>query len=353
MKILAKEDKWLLLSCLQKSIRKGFVDLSLSYAEKLYELEANYLVYRLSIIALEDIGLSNITLVQEFLSAQNKQEEIELRGGKDYILKVVADFSKSVKDRTAADLTELARMSSPLQSSDTPYLENLFLDSSKPLVNRLLAGWELLGSQKLKNPLISNDEEDIENFVELNSKVVQDKRVVDILQNAYMVHREPHFIALGLLSNSLKQEEGRYVGKHLTGSVIAKTFSEKVIANKWLIDGIDWHTKEGKSAIADFINSKPKSVETLIRLGVSYDNLPAAIGLLAFRLNGHDVDKRLVYPSSVVILKMVQRLEFKNLVQNDGADFNNMLAIFATDYPHLQMHIENTFKTPDPQFFPF
>jgi hypothetical protein len=353
MKITAKEDKWLLVSCLQKSIRKGFEELALAYAEKLYELEPQYLISRLSIIALEDIGLGNITIVNEFLSAKNHQDVIDKRGGKDYILKIVSNFSQSVKDRTAADLTKLASISRPLESSDTHYLENLFIDQTQPVVNRLLAGWELLGSQKLKNPLISNEDEDVENFIELNTKVVHNPLVLNVLQNAYLVHREPHFIALGLLSNILEKEASLYVGKHKTGSIIEKQFSQEIVNSKWLIEGIDWHTKEGKSAIDDFINSKTQTLEVLKRLGVSYEYLPAAIGMLMFRLTGHDVNKRLIYPSAVAILKITENLEFKNILKNDGADFFQIIKIFEQDYPLLKKNIHSSFQAPDPKFFPF
>ena len=90
---LTKEDKWLLVSCLQKSVRKGFVDLAIDYASKLYDLERSYLVYRLSIIAVEDVGLGNLSLVNEFMDTEIKKANIEDKGGKQYVLDITAHLA--------------------------------------------------------------------------------------------------------------------------------------------------------------------------------------------------------------------------------------------------------------------
>lgn len=353
MKINAKEDKWLLISCLQKSIRKGFEKLALSYAEQLYEIDENYLIHRLSIIALEDIGLANIELVQHFLSNENNIDIINERGGKKYILDTIVQFCHSNKDRTVAELTELAKMSPPLKITDTLYLENIFMDENIALINRVLAGWELLGSQKLKNPLISNEEEDIENFLEINSKVVNNKAILEILKNAYLMHREPYYISLGLLSNVFDKEKNEKIGRHITGSIIENSFEQKLINNKWLIDGIDWHTKEGKVAIAQFIDHNPDIVKELKKSGADYKNMSTAIGLLMFRADGHYVNKRIVYPSAVITLKITQQKELQQIIQKEGVDISHLIKIFDDDYPILCDEIENTFKMPDPSSFPF
>lgn len=353
MKTMGNEDKWLLISCLQKSIRKGFEILAMSYADKLFDLDPNYLIYRLSIIALEDIGLANINIISDFLSCQNDYNEIKNRGGKNYILQVVKDFSNGNKDRTAADLTELAKISNPLDLLEVHNLENIFTDTKEPLVRRLLAGWELVGRQKLKNPLTVDVNKSIDYFKSLNASIIKDKKIINILNTAYIIHKEPYFIALGLLSTVLEQERGFNIGKYKTGDIIEKEYIQIMIANKWLIDGIDWHTKEGKIAIQEFLNSKTNTLEILKRLGVSYETLPSVIGLLMFRLNGDDLNKRLVYPSAVLIAKLTERLEFKKIIKNEQADFIHIMKVFKEEYPILQIQIENTFKIPDRTFFPF
>jgi hypothetical protein len=348
-----KSDKWLLVSCLQKSIRKGFEDLAITYAEKLYEIDKSYLLYRLSIIALEDIGLGNIDVVHDFLSTQIKKDNIANKGGKNYILNVVSDFSKSIKDRSACDLTELATIKSGVKLFNNENLDMVFLDNNETIINRLFAGWNILGSKKLKNPLISESEDDLEKFLDLNKKIIKNPKILDIIKDAYKIHREPHFIALGLLESLLDKETGMKMGQYETGYFVKKDFNIDFADNKWLIDGIDWHTKEGKSAIYDFCKEKTITQTNLKKLGVTYDKMPLVIGMLLFRHIGHQVDKRLFYPSAVITMKLTERIGFKNIIGNNNADFTQIMKTFVEDYPILQKKIKEKFKLPDPKFFPF
>lgn len=353
MKTHAKEDKWLLISCLQKSIRKGFEALALSYADKLYDLDSQYLLYQLSIIALEDIGLANLPLVRKTLLLQNDIDILEQFGGHNFILELVRDFTLSNKDRSIADLSRLAKITKPLNVSDIQSLENLFIDESKSLITRLLAGYEIFGCNKFKNPLLTNEAQDLEDFLELHDRVIKDKSILDILRNAYLIYREPCYIALGLLSNRFLYECHEQVGKYKTGSVVEQSHSSIIVDNKWLIDGIDWHTKEGKLAIENFIADNPLTIELLKKAGVSKLEMPNVIGLLMFRSNGHCVNKRIVYPSAVLISKITQIKELEQIIKNNSVAGSDIIKTFRQDYPMLLKKIEDTFKVPDPSLFPF
>lgn len=307
---LNKQDKWLLVSCLQKSIRKGFVDLSLDYADELYEIEKSYLLYRLSIIALEDVGLGNIPTVSDFLSTEIKKTNIEEKGGKDYVMNIVQQLALSDKDRSACDLTYLASFYAEKNNNNNNSTnEEIFTNPHASIVSRVLSGWQVLGAKKQKNPFIQNLEDDINKFIELNSKITSDNQILDIIRSSYKFQREPHFIALGLLSfifNSEKNNGGK-IGSYNVGDVIEKKYTTRMCGRtqKWLIDGIDWHTSEGKKAIYDFSYRKNSLTQYLKEnlINPSSDDIAQNIGSLLFRENGHCVDKRLLYPSSILILK--------------------------------------------------
>jgi hypothetical protein len=350
-----KEDKWLLVSCLQKSIRKGFSDLALNYADKLYELERDYLLYRLSLIALEDVGLGNIDLVHDFLSTEMKKSKIEARGGKDYVMQVVEDLALSVKDRSASDITALALFHhEPVSKSKTQ--EEIFIDINEPIVNRVIAGWKILGGKKHKNILVGLEEQhDFERFFALNQKIVKNSKILDILKYSNAIHKEPHFIAFGILyslyENDLTQQTK--VGKYITGQSFNKDYPIQLVQNKWLIDGVDWHTKEGKGAIFEFSKTHTGLNKYLKTMELDIEKINSVLGMLLFRQNGHHVDKRLVYPASVQILKANQQLTFKSLVNNDLADFNHALKLFENSVPVLNEKIKEQFTTANPQYFPF
>lgn len=304
-------DKWILVSCLQKSVRKGYVDLALNYAEQLYDMERAYLLYRLSIIAVEDVGLGNIDVVHDFMSTEIKKAQIEERGGKDYVLNVVEDLASSNKDRSACDLTYLAGFYEGVnKNTEDKSLEQLFLSNDVSVVKRLLAGWQVLGTKRQKNPFVQKEEDDLERFIELNSKLTSNQKILEIMRSAYKFHREPHFIALGLLdylyNNELKA--GGKVGNFNIGETMNKTYTPQMCGynNKWLIDGFDWHTAEGKKAIFEFCKTDNELIRYLRAntKPIDEENFAHGVGTLLFRENGHCVNARLIYPSAVEILKV-------------------------------------------------
>lgn len=353
MKTVKNENKWLLVSCLQKSIRRGYTDLAVSYAKQLYDIDKVYLIYRLSVIALEDVGLANIDLVHEIMSTQLRKETIEKAGGKNYILNITKKLSNSVKDRSACDLTSLVSYYKEEESNPDINWSEVFMHDNEPIINRVLAGWEILGAQKLKNPLVVNKHDDIEKFIELNSKIVKNKKIIDILKFGYHIHREPHFIALGLLEYLYQKEKGFKLSKHTTGDIISETSPIVIVDKKWVSEGVDWHTKEGKKAVHDFCQEKTDTLNYLKELNVPEENIAPAIAQLLFRTNGHQVNYRLFYPSAVVIMKLSQKQEFIHITQNPQADIITAMKLFKSDYGLMQQKIEKVFKVADPNLFPF
>ncbi len=351
------EDKWLLVSCLQKSIRKGFKDLAQHYAEKLYDSERSYLVYRLSMIAIEDIGLGNIDLVHNFLSTEIRKANIEERGGKDYIMGIVAELASSIKDRSACDVVALTYLDkNNLNIANGKNFEEIFIDDSFSIVSRVLAGWEILGAKKLFNPLVSNIEKnDLERFLDLNAKIIKNEKILDIMRFAHQIHREPHFISIGLLyciyDKELKSQAT--IGKYTTGQTVDSKNTIRLIQNKWLIDGVDLHTKEGKSAIIEFSKEKTEVTEYIKTIVSDNDSIIEALGSLLFRKCGHQVDRRLFYPSAVNILKATEDLHFKNITSNENADFFKAIKLLEKDMNLLSDKIEKQFIMADPKYFPF
>lgn len=351
MNNFTKDHKWLLVSCLQKAIRKGFSDLAVEYADYLYDIDRSSLLYRLSVIAIEDIGLGNVDLIHEFMETQIKIANIEIAGGKSYTLKMVRAFSESVKDRSACDLCALSFMNE-FESKTPQENEKMFLSETAPVVNRLIAGWEVLGASKLKNPLIINKEDNLERFMEINRELVVDEKVLSIMKNGYLIHREPHFIAIGLLASLLNKEKEQTVGNFKTGQYVEKIYPKNLINNTWLIDGIDWHTKEGKSAIYNFCEQKNDMTDWFLKQEIHHDLRAGLMGLLLFRTVGHQVNKRMVYPTAIVILKHIQKIEFEKL-SNNKLDHAKTLKVFEKSLPELNSLLKQNLTTPDPKFFPF
>lgn len=303
------KNKWLLVSCLQKSIRKGFVNLALNYAEELWNIDKNYLLYRLSIIAIEDVGLGNLELVHSFLKTELKKDNIATNGGEEYVMGIVKQLALSVKDRSACDLMEIAYRENIDLSGYS--LEDIYLNKNENIVKRFLSGWEILGSKKFKNNNIINKEDNIEDYININKKLGVSENILEIIRTCYKVQNEAHFLSIGILSK-IFEEELMLKCAYKVGDCKFYQHPEKLIANDLLIDGFDYHTKEGKSAIYDFIK-KSKHLVPELKKYFEYSEIPRIIGKLMFKENGQKVDKRLLYPTAVnIYIKSQNFMNHKN-----------------------------------------
>lgn len=348
------EHKWILISCLQKAIRKGLVSEAVSYGEELWDIDRNYLIYRLSIIAIEDIGIANIDLVHEFIKTEIKKKNIEELGGKDYILGLIKKFSLSIKDRSACDLINICSFCDEKYKIEAKEKEDIFLDKEEVLIKRMMAGWECLGSKKIKNDYVYNKEDNLEKFLELNQKLTKNQKILDLISICYKIHREPHFIALGLLESSFEEEKNNQIGKYKVGDFVYKKYQPKYVQNKnWIIDGVDWHTKEGKYAIYELLKTKAEVSEYCKQYLLDKDSLASAIGMILFRTIGQEVDKRLVYNTAISIYKITDEINLRSSLLNEQVKFSEAKNAMLNSLDILHKKINEQFYRANPNYFPF
>ncbi len=365
---------------MQKSIRRGFSEYAVRYADALYDYDPIALINKISSICLEDIGLANIDLVYHYISnfidasretkfEDNKDKHVSLlnkntfniiqdKGGKDYLLEFINLCCSSVKDRSCSDLADLASVYQDKIQDETKTKEQIFLDPLEPVVNRLLSGWEILGSQKMKNNFFStsNRLDDLEKFVDINRKIVQKEQIIDIMQISYQTHTDPFFIAMGLLESVFEKEKNMMVGKYKTGDFVSRNLHPYAIKSQdgpLLIEGIDWGTTQGYLAIEDFLNKDIPIVHYLNKNKIPKENWIQTIGALQFRTCGHIVNHRLVYPSAVVILKMTQKMLLKKSSNNMSIEFSEASPIFEKSLDELYQSIKDKIARPDASLFPF
>lgn len=96
-------DKWLAVSSLHKSIRRGDTKLALHATATLLRLDPNYLLRRLPIIAFEDVGIANPFLCNLvlFATARNAQKSY----GRDKLAYLLTKLlAESIKSRAATDI---------------------------------------------------------------------------------------------------------------------------------------------------------------------------------------------------------------------------------------------------------
>jgi len=335
-------EKWLLVSCLQKSIRKGFENSACVYAGNLYELDKNYLIHKLGTVLLEDIFLSDIDLINEFFIYANHKNHKKID-----IINFIKRFSQSVKDRTAYDIIEITKIKN-VKEYQSP--EKILNDKNAVIIDKFQSAKQILNDYNVKNPLNSNDYniEKLLNEFDISSN----SKIVETIKNIYINNKDSNFLLLGFLEKSYENEKNQVLGKFKTGDIIEYNPKEELINNKWLLDGIDWHTKEGKSAIQDFLKENTELKNYLIEIKPTSE-FDIIIGLLLFKIIGQEVNKRLFYPTAVMASKLSKKLEIEKIIGHKNFEQEELINLFNKNYDILKKLIKEKFVMPDPDSFPF
>jgi MgsA AAA+ ATPase C terminal len=157
--ITPPDQKWLVSSAMQKSIRRGGVDAAVRYALALHALDPRNFWHRLQVIALEDIGLANLLhaamVIEGARSARFRQQLGELRA----LAACVTVLASSVKNRSIIDHACSGRSPSPtisgprigepsrFQAADSPFLLRYLASAGRwmeGLGDHLIPAYELL-----------------------------------------------------------------------------------------------------------------------------------------------------------------------------------------------------------------
>lgn len=333
---LTKDDKWVLVSCLQKSVRKGFENLAGIYAQKLCELgERSYLAYRLSIMAVEDVGVAATDDIVPFLKTRIKKAEVDTNGGVEYLVETAKLFARAKKDRTACDLVTLAQGYKPTELSLDEH-KAIFLDPNQHEITRALSAWSVLGAKKHKNSLIQDQEDRLSEFIELNAKLLENSQkkdiILGILEDSYPVHREPHFIVIGLLQAILEEEKDVGMSGFKTGDFVSRGFNQFLAQNYFLVDGIDTHTAQGKTAAYKFLKKPSLVNEWMEKNNVPFEARFNVVKCLSFRAIGQQVNHRMFYPTATRVMRDVQSETLNRYVGHE-VDFKEALKSFNASVP--------------------
>ena len=182
--------------------------------------------------------------------------------------------------------------------------------------------------------------------------ISSNSKIVETIKNIYINNKDSNFLLLGFLEKSYENEKNQVLGKFKTGDIIEYNPKEELINNKWLLDGIDWHTKEGKSAIQDFLKETTELKNYLTEISPTSE-FDIIIGLLLFKIIGQEVNKRLFYPTAVMASKLSKKLEIEKIIGHKNFNQEELINLFNKNYDILKELIKEKFVMPDPDSFPF
>lgn len=306
-----KSYKWLVSSCLQKSLRRGRFDLAQSYVRFLWEHDRNYLTYRFGTILTEDVGIANQELVSKYLDTKLAKKTIDTLGGVDFIIQLTQEACLSVKDRSSCDAAYLASYF----KSDIDTKENaisIFKDSSQNYISRINASWAILGNKKFKNDhlkFFNTDKDDLEGYIGLVEQITN-PQFSKLTKNAYSTQVENIFLGLPVVQtiyqNELLQNSHSKLraGKTIENTYVKEQIFHHATTGLELIScGLDGHTREGKSVYYNFLKSNSEFKKYMNFHKVAYSDHITLLTHCMFRIEGHEVNKRLYFPTAVTVMR--------------------------------------------------
>lgn len=304
---IPKEQKWMAVSQLQKAIRRGLPDQAATWAHALWNADRSYGLFRMAVIAAEEIGGANPALAARYLESEIRRAWFDERGGSKALVFFAREFALSPKDRSSCDLAGLAKRASVAPANlrgewadaapfanDMPSLESLALDDALDPRARQTALWMLAGTTRIpvSADMIPATEGDQSLFFSVCQRLCEDEDLKTVIRKSMSLNKEPNPIGLALCRR-LALAEGPFISPEPFEA------ATQTLGN-WTLAGIDMHTREGKAAIAQWLkHSKP--LQRLMAPISSWSDKLNLLGYLVFRLEGHEVSPKMSYPTAHAI----------------------------------------------------
>lgn len=286
---------------------------------------------------------------------------IQRAGGMNAMLRLSRKLCETVKDRTSDDLVQLCSFYQGVVVDATLDKESILLSTSEPLINRVLAGWWILGSQKIHNPLVRQGGRDSQDyFMDLQRQLGIPRELLEIMDHGYH-HGKAGILTLGLLSQVKAKEMSEREKKHeaarpplsfdqpmppevrtVSNSItVERTASHGCGVQEHLTHGsrphavqvrlraVDWSTAQGRQHINAWIGAhsgsnslSPRSSALRSELtqlfgahDIPSDAWAVSLGYLLFRASGQTLARRSIYPTALEVAQLSEVLLWKKVSQ--------------------------------------
>ena len=242
--------RWVALSCLQKSIRRGRTEFALMATRQLHATEPLNLLKRLQIIAVEDIAVGDLPLVHRVLTTESTDLAT--------LLELVTAMCRAVKDRSATDLCEAVNAR----------IDNhaLALEAARLIVAKTVSG--------------------------------DDPLAREVAHLGYQVTKQPLCFSIplvaGMAGGKTEWAPDTYTTYPLIHGLPPETFC--------------MYTREGKASYRRTLKYHPTLRQQLERW-VAPEQAADLLGYAMFVAESGMLDKRLVYSGSVDVLRLGQQAD--------------------------------------------
>lgn len=294
---VSPDDKWLLASHLQKSVRRGLADEAAWALQGLYRLDPTYLRYRLAVIAVEDVAGASPEAVADAFAGGWTKKAVDAAGGVSFLEATARSWAGARKDRTPCTWSAASWALPAFEAQQGSWLglspegaRRLAWQSDQPWWVRGLAAWRAVGTQRFpcpRLPLVDGDWDAWQ--VEVADRGASSAQLAALAAGAKQ--REPHPVFLALAWEAQRQEGAQ------AQSVAVRDLGK---AGPWLSCAVDRHTRNGLAAFRALVRH-PSARQWGRERGLDDEALAEAVGRLWFWLEGGQVDLGLAYPTAAAI----------------------------------------------------
>lgn len=285
-----KNDKWVLASHLQKAIRRGWADEAAWAAEHLVQVDRAYLAYRLSVIAVEDVGAGDLNAIGQFVSDEQKWGARRFNPSKSeedtqQWKHVASTFANAIKDRTPCEWMACTHWLDQFEQDVGPWADlspiecvDKAYDQTKPWWWRGLMAWRAAGTDKFPSSMLPETPGCWDEW-----KEHAPKETLTILQGFGERQREAHPVFFPLAVFERLNDPEAKVMLYDCGAILK--------SGPWLSAALDKHTSEGNKAISHFLRQVPRPIQEQLKSAVGYDGMSEAVGRLMFWMEGGKVNR--------------------------------------------------------------
>jgi|CXWL01.1.fsa_nt_gi hypothetical protein len=276
---ISAEQRFLNVSALQKSIRRGDAAGAMRFAQQGCQIDQEHVFRRLAVCAVEDVGIGNLAAVGMALALMGNKQLRNLGPRGSLAALIARELAASAKSRLACDLISivdydrsLGSMKEQLVNAPVHELRHLAENKAAPIAHRMLSAWLLAGTRR---------------FAGTDMPITPKRPRTEFMQ-MMAASRAPlllHYIAD---RTAARLAEAMFVASHFIAEFVADEpdieLQTRHLTPSAEIEGFpaasyDLHTREGRFALNHFGRECGEISSLLVRLPTSMRELAIRHGV--------------------------------------------------------------------------
>lgn len=263
---MASDHRFLNVSALQKSIRRGDAGGAMRFAQQGCSIDAEHVFRRLAVCAVEDVGIGNLLAVGMALAIMGNRSMRQDGAAGELAAYLAYLLAISPKSRLACDLLSIAdydRTLNPIKAAfdklSPDELAAVIENRTIPLAHRIIAAWLLAGSARFTGSTIPKVSRPKSEFLKLIARARLPLAFYYIADRTAGRLGEAMFISMLFIWEMLSAEPQLLTRQHI--------LAEGELISGFPAASFDMHTREGRLALSRFARECQPVARLLGRLG--------------------------------------------------------------------------------------